>query len=264
MARPSRCRRVCARPAHCRFGPLEGAEERSVTLSVDEYEVLRLVDYEGRTHEQCAAQMDISRTTVTEICQRARHKLMDCLVNGKTLHITGGNYHICDGRGCGGGCRRDAPRQEAFPELKGAHSMKIAVTYEDGMVFQHFGHTRQMKLYEAEDGKVVRAEVVDTAGSGHGALAGFLTAHGVDTLICGGIGGGAQAALAQAGIRLYGGVRGGADEAVEALLKGSLAYDPAAHCDHHDHDHGHDCGHGGEGCHEDKHGCAGNGGSCGG
>ena len=78
--------------------------------------------------------------------------------------------------------------------------MKIAVTYEDGRIFQHFGHTEQFKIYETADGRIVRAEVVDTNGSGHGALAGFSDAAvGVDALICGGIGGGAQAALAEAG-----------------------------------------------------------------
>ena len=91
--------------------------------------------------------------------------------------------------------------------------MKIAVTYENGQIFQHFGHTAQFKLYEVENGKVVREAVVDTNGSGHGALAGFLVQSGVDTLICGGIGGGAQMALAQAGIKLYGGVSGEADAA---------------------------------------------------
>ena len=140
--------------------------------------------------------------------------------------------------------------------------MKIAVTYEDGMVFQHFGHSRQMKLYEVEDGRVVREEVVDTAGSGHGALAGFLVQHGVDTLICGGIGGGARMALAQAGIQLYGGVEAPADEAVGALLAGRLTYDPDVRCDHHGHGEQKACGHH-TGCGEDKHGCAGNGGSCG-
>ena len=133
--------------------------------------------------------------------------------------------------------------------------MKIAVTYENGEIFQHFGHTAQFKLYEAEGGKVTGTRVADTNGSGHGALAGFLVQQGVDTLICGGIGGGAQAALAEAGIRLYGGVSGSADAAVEALLAGTLGYDPHVHCDHHDQAHGegghtcgdHGCGH--HGCH---------------
>ena len=98
--------------------------------------------------------------------------------------------------------------------------MKIAVTYENGQVFQHFGHTEQFKLYEASDGKIVHTEVVDTNGSGHGALAGFLMQHGVDALICGGIGGGAQAALAEAGIKLYGGVSGDAGERIAQRKSG--------------------------------------------
>ena len=127
--------------------------------------------------------------------------------------------------------------------------MKIAVTYENGEIFQHFGHTETFKIYDIADGKVVSAEVVDTNGSGHGALAGFLVAHGADTLICGGIGGGAQNALAQAGIRLFGGVSGNADEAVNALLAGNLGYNPNVHCDHHDHEAGHSCGDHGCGSH---------------
>ena len=135
--------------------------------------------------------------------------------------------------------------------------MKIAVTYENGSIFQHFGHTEQMKIYDIENGQIVREQIADTTGSGHGALAGFLSARQVDVLICGGIGGGAQAALAQAGIKLCGGVTGSADEAVKAFLAGCLNYNPDAHCDHHSHDH-----HSGH-CGEDKHGCAGNGGKCG-
>ena len=101
--------------------------------------------------------------------------------------------------------------------------MKIGVTYENGQIFQHFGHTEQFKIYDVENGRVVASEVVDTNGSGHGALAGFLKEHQVEVLICGGIGGGAQMALAEAGIKLYGGVSGEADAAVEALLKEALA-----------------------------------------
>ena len=79
--------------------------------------------------------------------------------------------------------------------------MRIAVTYESGKVFQHFGHTERFKIYDIEEGKIMGEQVVDTNGSGHGALAGFLADLKVDSLICGGIGGGAQMALAQAGIR---------------------------------------------------------------
>lgn len=128
--------------------------------------------------------------------------------------------------------------------------MRIAVTYENGQIFQHFGHTEQFKIYDIADGTVLSSEIVDTNGSGHGALAGILSALHVDALICGGIGGGAQAALSAAGIKLYGGVSGEADAAVNALIKERLAFDPNVHCDHHDHQHGdgHTCG---------DHGCGG-------
>ena len=122
--------------------------------------------------------------------------------------------------------------------------MRISVTYENGEIFQHFGHTEQFKVYDVENGKIVSAEVVDTNGSGHGALAGVLSALHVDALICGGIGGGAQAALAAAGIQLYGGVSGDADQAAEALAAGTLTYDANVMCDHHgEHSHGEGCGH---------------------
>ncbi len=137
--------------------------------------------------------------------------------------------------------------------------MKIAVTYENGEIFQHFGHTEQFKVYDIEDGKVVKSEVVSTNGSGHGALAQLLATLKADTLICGGIGAGAQNALAQAGIRLYGGVSGNADEAVNALLAGNLAFQPDVHCDHHGSDHQcHNNSDGEHHCGADKHGCAGN------
>ena len=136
--------------------------------------------------------------------------------------------------------------------------MKIALTYIKGEIFQHFGHTEQFKVYTVEGDKILSAEVIDTNGSGHGALAGLLSQLDVDVLICGGIGGGAQMALAQAGIQLYGGVNGDADEAVESFVAGNLAYDPDAKCDHHDHHHGegHSCGeHGcGSECHHSGHG----------
>ena len=128
--------------------------------------------------------------------------------------------------------------------------MKIAVTYENGQIFQHFGHTQQFKVYEVnEQGVITESKVVDTMGSGHGALAGVLQVIGADILICGGIGGGAQMALAQAGIRLFGGCSGEADAAVQALINGTLLYNPCVRCDHHDHGEGHSCGDHGCGSH---------------
>ena len=135
--------------------------------------------------------------------------------------------------------------------------MKIAVTYDNGNIFQHFGKTEFFKVYEVEDNKVISSEVIGSNGTGHGALAGLLAEQDVDVLICGGIGGGAQAALEEAGVELCAGAQGDVDQAVEAYLKGELV-STGANCDHH-HEEGHSCGH-----HEEGHSCGGNcGGSCG-
>ena len=131
--------------------------------------------------------------------------------------------------------------------------MRVAVTYENGQIFQHFGHTEQFKVYEVSEGKVLSSEVVDTNGSGHGALAGVLTALNADVLICGGIGGGAQMALAAAGIKLYGGVSGDADAAVQAFAAGTLEYNPDVKCNHHGEHHHHDGQCTGHGCGGEHH-----------
>ena len=132
--------------------------------------------------------------------------------------------------------------------------MKTAVTYDNGDIFQHFGHTETFKVYEVEDGRVLSSEVIGSGGSGHGALAGLLKDRNIDVLICGGIGGGAQAALSERGIELCAGASGSADEAVEAYLRGELV-NTGANCDHHDHPHEEEEGCGG--CGEHEGGCGG-------
>ena len=245
MPRPTRCRRIGRMPEFRSFSPDDASDAEAVALSVDEYETLRLIDAEGMTQEQCAERMGVSRTTVTAIYDRARHKAASALVNGSRLLITGG---------C---CAFDPAEVPDDIIEKGINSMRIAVPYENGNVFQHFGHTEQFKLYDAEDGKIISSQIVNTNGSGHGALAGFLQAVKADALICGGCGTGAQMALREAGITFYPGVNGSADAAAEALASGQLKFDPNAHCDHHGHHHerhGGDCGH--EHCAD--HHCRGN------
>ena len=140
--------------------------------------------------------------------------------------------------------------------------MKIAVTYDNGEVFQHFGKTESFKIYNVEDNTVVSSEIIGSNGTGHGALAGLLAEQGINVLICGGIGGGAQAALTEAGIELCAGAQGNTDQVVEAYLKGELE-SSGVNCDHHHHEEGHSCGD-----HESGHSCgdscgSGCGGSCG-
>ncbi len=242
MPRPFRCRRIGQLPVYRSFSPDDTAATENVLITVDEFEALRLLDNEGLTQEACALRMNIARTTVTAIYDNARKKIADALVNGKRLLITGGHFEY-----------EPIEIKQKIIE-KGTDTMRIAATYENGEIFQHFGHTEQFKLYDVEDGKIVNEQIVATDGSGHGALAGFLKAAKADALICGGIGMGAQAALAEAGIRLYAGVQGSADMAAKALAEGNLEYDPDARCDHHGHHHDGDCGH--EHCAE--HHCAGN------
>ena len=262
MARPTKCRRICAEPAYDSFRPEGIPISERINMTVDEYEVIRLIDLNKCTHEQCAQQMGISRTTVTEIYESARYKLADSVVHGKVLNISGGNYCFCDGNDvfcCKQTCIRT--RKSIFNNNihgKGERQMRIGVTYENGEIFQHFGHTEQFKLYDVENGEIKQTQVVDTNGQGHGALSSFLTDAGVEVLICGGIGGGAQTALATAGIQLLGGVSGNADEAVKKYISGQLNYNPDVHCTHHEQEH--TCGE--HHCGEDKHGCAGNGGNC--
>ena len=130
--------------------------------------------------------------------------------------------------------------------------MRIAVTYEDGNVFQHFGHTENFKVYDVDATEIKGSEILPTDGSGHEALADFLKARGVDVLICGGCGAGAAAALEASGIEVFSGASGDADVAVETLLCGELT-SAGINCDHHDHEEEHECG-----------GCSGSCGSCGG
>lgn len=126
--------------------------------------------------------------------------------------------------------------------------MKIATTFANEEIFQHFGHCQTFKFYEVCDGEITATQIINPTNGGHGALSGFLKENGADVLICGGIGGGARTALAEAGIELYPGVAGIADECVKAFIKGELQFDPDTMCNHHDHEDGHDCG-------EEKHGC---------
>ncbi len=126
--------------------------------------------------------------------------------------------------------------------------MKVAVTYENGEVFQHFGQTEQFKIYQIENGRVASSDVVGTNGNGHGALAVFLRDLGVEKLICGGIGGGARSSLSAAGVAVFPGVNGSADSAVESFLGGSLIYNPDTQCSHHHEDGHHECHHDGGTC----------------
>ena len=246
MARPRKCRMISSMPTSEGFVPI-GDRSRTITMTVEEYEAIRLIDLKGLNQEECAASMEVSRPTVTNIYDSARKKLADALVNEKILLVEGGDFNYSS----------ENRKTGKLGEEK--TKMKIAVTYENGQIFQHFGHCENFKVYNVEEGKITSSAVENANGSGHGALAGFLKNKGIDTLICGGIGGGARIALAEAGIKLFGGVSGDADAAAEALVSGKLQYNEDPQCS--GHGEGHNCG-----GHGEDHNCGGHGhgeGGCG-
>lgn len=241
MPRVPKRRKILNFPDYYSFVPeeAEAGNRGEVMLSLDEYEALRLLDYENLNQEECAFRMGVGRTTVTAIYENARKKIACAIVEGRRLCIAGGNIEI----------DRERKPLPGDVKEKGSRTMRVAVTYENGNVFGHFGRTEQFKIYDIEDGKVANSQIIGTGGEGCGALAGILNVANVDALICGGIGGGAVRALEEAGVKLYAGASGSADDAVKAFLEGELETSGEANCDHHDHEHGegHSCGHGG--CH---------------
>lgn len=259
LPRPSRKRTVYHEPVFQHFHP-DREPLGGVTLQVDELEAVRLLDLEHLDQSACAERMNVSRATVQNIINSARAKIADALINGKALEISGGDYIYVEDEvwGC---CNHNIKTIQRIGgmtdyEEKRRKHMVLAVTYEDGQIFQHFGKTENFKVYEIQNGEILKSEVVSSNGQGHGALAGVLQGYGVDALICGGIGGGAQVALAENGIKVYGGVAGDCDDAVAAFLNGTLPYQEDITCNHHEHEHGeggcgghHEGGHCGGGCH---------------
>lgn len=245
MARPPKCRCIGGYPDFWSFSPDDESMEEPVVLSLDEYETIRCIDWLGQNQEKCAQEMQIARTTVTAIYESARRKIADALVNGRRIVFSGGSYRL-----------RETSEIRNLKK-KGSGVMRIAVTYENGEIFQHFGFSEKFKLYDVNNGVVEKEEIVETNEQKHGARAGLLKQAEVDTLICGGIGGGSQMALAEAGITLYPGCSGDADAAVKALIAGTLEKKDPAACGHH-HGDAHQCCHHGEG-----HGHHHEGGHCG-
>ena len=229
LTRPVKKRIISGSPEIRDFHPESFRNVESVRMTYEEFETIRQLDYNGRTQEECAQTMGVSRTTVTNIYKTARAKIADCLVNGYKLVINGGNYVLKEGN------KEKDPNP--YKKYKEAGIMRIAVTYDNGEVFQHFGRTEHFKIYDVKDADVVSSEEIDNGGMSHEDLINLLTGYQVDTLICGGIGAGAQNKLSDAGIKLYGGISGSVDEAVCMLLEGKLVQNQGDGCDHHkDHD----------------------------
>lgn len=256
MARPRKCRRILMEPEYCVFTPDGESSGDDILLALDEYEAVRLIDFENNTQAECAVKMGVARSTVTQIYDMARYKIAECLVTGKRLVIAGGDYEVIAGSNLICEQMDETKKVNLISDFnkKRENQMRVAVTYDNGNIFQHFGHTEEFKVYTVEDGKCVSEDVVGTNGQGHGAIATVLQNLEVDTIICGGIGGGAINALANAGIEVYSGNKGKADLAFKSYLEGTLVQNTNANCNHHGHGEGHSCvGHGHH--HGEGHAC---------
>lgn len=243
MPRPKRCRQICQYPDYWSFAPLSDAKEEVVELALDELETIRLIDYFSLSQVDCAEQMGVSRTTVTSMYNRARKKIAESIIGGKKLEINGGN------------CKVKKTSVYTLCNKKGKDIMRVAIPYENGEIFQHFGHTEKFKVYDIENGVINNSTIIETQGEGHGAIAGFLQTNEVDVLICGGIGDGAVKALLSANIDIYAGARGLADDFANAFTEGKLvsASEPTCNCSgHHDHNQERNCEHD----HVNSHGCS--------
>ena len=224
MARPVKNRIIQSIPSCEGFMPVGfdyKKEYQRITMTVDEYEAIRLIDLEGQNQEACAESMGISRSTVTNIYDSARKKMADAFINEKMLLIEGGNYHISSEN------RKTASITDKSSDLT------VAVPYDEGNIFQHFGQCETFRFYRISGGRVSSCTDVSAEGYGHGTLVTFLKEHDADILICGGIGGGAQKFLEQNGIAFYAGVTGNCDHAVNRLLNGTLEYNTNATCSNH-------------------------------
>ncbi|MGI6722582.1 MAG: DUF134 domain-containing protein [Anaerovoracaceae bacterium] len=241
MPRPKKKRTIFHIPYSDKFSP-NREELGFVELQLDELEAIRLTDLEHLDQGECAARMKIARTTAQNIINAAHEKIADALVNGKTIYICGGDFEFVrdDETGCCRNIVRSIERIGGMEQQnKEEKNMKLAITYdpENGEVFQHFGRSEYFKVYDVTDGVITGCDVRSTDGRGHGALAGVLQELGSQVLICGGIGGGAQQALRENGIQIFGGVSGSCDEAAAAFVEGTLKYQEDIMCEHHDHEH---------------------------
>ncbi|HCM28304.1 MAG TPA: DNA-binding protein [Treponema sp.] len=226
MPRPVLSRRVACAPNAVLFKPagIPARELDEVVLPLDEFEALRLADYEGLYQEAAALRMGISRQTFGRIVEGARRKVADALVNGKALRVEGGKTVLKE---------------------EGADSMKIAVPTNEGNVDAHFGHCGYYSIYTVQDNRIIAEERMEASaecGCKSG-IAGELARSGVRTLVAGNIGEGAVRVLGSFGISVTRGAAGPVRSVAEAFLAGTLK-DTGTNCSAHDSHEG--AGH--EGC----------------
>ncbi len=230
MGRSKLSRLVSAPPLAAGFQPYGRCNQQDsvIELFFDEYECMRLLDYEGWQQSEAASIMNISRPTLTRIYMEARRKIATALVEGLKVVITGGNPDFVSYR------------------LNKANivimNQKIAIPTKDGMLWPHFGKAPQVTIVTVENGQVKETNVYEAPEHQHGAMPRFIASHNCTDVLCGGLGGGAVNLLNELGIQVHAGAPSiPIDELLAQYLGGTISYgDGSCHHDgcggHHHHD----------------------------
>lgn len=224
MARPKKTKIIDRLPRYRCFGSQGHCDAPKIEMTLEEYETIALIDGQGLSQEEAAFQMSVGRTTVTALYKKARQKIADFLVHGKRLSIAGGCYAVEE--------KKEGNGIATVPSGKD-NSMKVAISYENGEVFQHFGQTPSFMIATLANGKITKTEVVETLGSSHRNLIPWLKERGVNALICGGIGGMAIDLLKESNIAVFAGVSGKAEDALNKFLSNTLESVSTPTCDCH-------------------------------
>lgn len=239
MPRPEKKRYVCPLSGERLFST--DGDAPALEIRADELEALRLCDLEEVSQQDAAESMGVSRGTLQRLLYSAHRQIAFALVCGHSIRLIPATGNRCMGKNpCHKKCRFCKGNRKT--NRTGGRKMIIAVTSENGEVFQHFGHTPEFTIYEIKGDELLGPRVIPTGENGHGALAGILDALGVEVLICGGIGGGAQMALDEIGVKVIGGASGNVDEVVKGFIAGTLNTRSDFSCHHHEHDANHRCG----------------------
>lgn len=225
MARPKQNRIILESPVVSGFRPYGRCchKRESILLKYDEYEAIRLIDYEGKLQDDAAKLMNVSRPTLTRIYAEARKKLALALVEGKHITITNDNLEFDHYK-----------QQKSNIQIM---NQKIAIPTSEGKLWQHFGKAPEVTFVIVEDGKVKETVVMQAPENEHGAMPKFIAAQDATDVLCGGLGQGAVNMLNQLGIQVHGGAPTIAiEEVVSQYLGGTIVYGDSSchhHCDHH-------------------------------
>lgn len=229
MSRPIKPRRVCHLPLFTEFSAMDGNKKVSVTLTVEEYEIIRLLDYLGFDQERCAKQMQISRGVVQQLYVSARKKIAQSLTEGLSLKIKGGHYALCkDMHNC---YMVDRSKQQDSCKLaKEKNELKILVAEHTDDDDRDISELQSFHFYDLVGGKIVRQEEILIAVRNELDFVAALKSLDINVVFAFKMGLGYRNKLNEAGIWMFLGVKGKADDIMQAFLHDTLTCDEKINC----------------------------------